>query len=182
MIRKVTCAVFLGLSSILAGCGEPTEPSFAMKNEIVELDLHSLVRGQSNELLSMTEALQKNASRSFSSPRKLSETLEESIVQMDQIHMNLPTLLADQDVEIATMRQAVADKTTSKSALKARYEAMRAYRTALIQSLDSSAGRTSQTLRALQASERPDLMPLMQDAKILSLDLNAARTMIQMQM
>ena len=153
-----------------------------MKNKIVELDLHSLVRGQSNELLSMTEALQKNASRSFSSPGKLSETLEESIVQMDQIHMNLPTLLADQDVEIAAMRQAVADKTTSKSVLKARYEAMRAYRTALIQSLDSSAARTTQTLRALQASERSDLMPLMQDAKILSRDLNAARTMIQMQM
>ncbi len=182
MIRKITCAGFLGLASFLAGCGEPSEPSFAIKNEVVDLNLHSLVRGQSNELLSMTEALHLNASRTFTSPRKLSDALDESIVQMDQIHMNLPTLLADQDVEIAALRQAVANKTESKTALKARYEAMRAYRASLIQSLQSSAARTDQTLQAIQTSGRPDLMPLMQDAKFLSRDLNAARTMIQMQM
>lgn len=182
MIRKMTSAGFLGLASLLAGCGEPSEPSFAMKNEVVELDLHSLVRGQSNELLSMTEALQKSASRTSTSPNKLSDALEESIVQMDQIHMNLPTLLADQDVEMATLRQAVADKTASKSALKVRYEAMRAYRASLIQSLQSSSARTDQTLQAIQTSGRPDLMPLMQDAEILSRELNAARAMIQMQM
>ena len=182
MSRRITCAVFLGLSGFLAGCMDPAEPSFAMKNEQVELDLHSLVRGQSNELLAMTTDLKKTASRALASPRKLGQTLEDSIVQMDQLHMNLPTLLADQDVEIAEMRQGVIDKTMSKSALKARYEAMRAYRSALIQSLESSAARTTQTIQALQSSNRADLKPLVQDAHTLSRDLNAARTMIQMQM
>ncbi len=31
MIRKMTSAGFLGLASLLAGCGEPSEPSLAMR-------------------------------------------------------------------------------------------------------------------------------------------------------
>lgn len=177
-MNRVMCAVFLWLTSFIVGCVQPAETSFAARNDQVELDLHSLVRGQSNALLSMTLALEKSAAKGFSSPRKLGETLVDSIDQMDQIQINLPSLLADQDVEIADLRQDPANKST----LKARYKAMRDYRGALIQSLGASQTRAQQTVKALQASGRADLIPHLRDAQILSRDLNAARVMIQMQM
>lgn len=179
-MTRLTCAVFLWLTSFLVGCVQPADVTFAARNDITELKLDSLVRGQANALLSMTQDLETQAKRGFNAPRKLSQTLEDSIAQMDQIQMNLPALLADQDVEIAELRQAVSKKTAQNSELKMRYEAMQNYRNGLLKSLDASAARTALTLRALQGSGGASAY--VQDAKTLSRDLDAARSMIQLQM
>ncbi len=182
MIRGLACSILIGLTGVLAGCSSSGDATFATRNAQVEFDLYSFVRGQSNDLLDITQDLQIAVKKSNPSPRKLDRDLENSVTLMDQIHMNLPSLLAAQDVEIAELRQKVADGTIDKTILKARTSDMQTYRKALLASLDASASHAAFTVDALIGSTNPDLMQLSNPAKALSRDLRAARTMIQMQL
>ncbi|MGH1576134.1 hypothetical protein [Planktotalea sp.] len=184
-MRNFTSGVLIGLSIIVSGCVSNTEASFASRNAEVELDLHSLVRGQSNDLLSLTQNLETRAAKHFSAPKKLANDLEKTVIHMDQLHLNLPTLLAHQDVELAELRALLAEGAIGKSTLKARAQDIRTYRKALITSLSASESRanlTSNALAAAHQSGRSDLSGHANTAKALSRDVKAARTMIEMQL
>ena len=96
--------------------------------------------------------------------------------------MNLPSLLAAQDVEIADLRQQVTDGALDKATLKARTKDIATYRKALLGSLNAIAARAGSTVQALNGSGRNDLMQLSGPAQDLSRDLEAVRTMIEMQL
>ena len=98
--------------------------------------------------------------------------------------MNLPSLLAAQDVEIADLRQQVTDGALDKATLKARTKDIATYRKALLGSLNAIAARAGSTVQALNGSGpgRDDLMQLSGPAQDLSRDLEAVRTMIEMQL
>ena len=179
MLRRLTCAIFLGLAGFIGGCATNSEPSFSTRNAQVELDLHSAVRGQSNELLGMTQQLQTYAKQGFKAPQKLTRELDNTASQIDQIQMNIPTLLAAQDVEISDLRQEVRNGTTSKADLKTRKMQVSIYRTALLASLNASATRTAATLDALRGT-RLNNQKLRMHA--LENDLKAVRSMIELQM
>jgi hypothetical protein len=184
-MRRSICGIFLGLAVVVGGCSHTSEATFATRNAQVELDLHSLVRSQSNELLMMTKNLESHATSEFSSIKKLDRDLEMSTTQMDQIHMNLPSLLADQDVEIAELRQDVSNGLATKDHLNQRMQAIQTYRKALLSSLDASATRASATFNALssaQATRHGNLTVQKHRTQDLARDLKDARTMIAMQL
>jgi hypothetical protein len=184
-MRRSICGVFLGLAVVVGGCSNTSEATFATRNAQVELDLHSLVRSQSNELLMMTQSLEGRATSGLSSVKKLDRDLEMSTTQMDQIHMNLPSLLADQDVEIAELRQDVSNGLASRAELKQRMKAIHTYRKALMTSLDASATRAAATFNALssgQLTRHGNLTVQKHRTQDLARDLKDARTMIAMQL
>jgi hypothetical protein len=143
------------------------------------------VRGQSNDLLSLTQNLETRAKRNFTSPQKLDRDLERAVTHMDQLHMNLPALLAAQDVEIAELREMLSNDAISKSALKGRAQEIQTYRKGLLGSLNASVARatlTSQALLNAQSSGRAELGRQTRTAQDLTRDVKAARTMIEMQL
>lgn len=179
-MRIIASAVLLGLSFLITGCTSSMEPTFATKNAEADLDLRSIVRTQSNEVLSMTIDLEKHAKGDFRSSKKLSRDLEETVTHMDQLHMNLPALLAQQDVEIAELRDRVTKGTAQKAEMQARVQAIQTYRKSLVGSLSASAARANITANGLK--RRSDLAPQARTAHELARDLRAARTMIEMQL
>ncbi len=186
-MRKILCGIILGTSGLLAGCSGVSEPSFAMRNAEanLDLDLQSLVRTQSNDLLALTQELESHAKRDFASSKRLDRDLEEAATQMDQLHMNLPALLAAQDVEIAELREGIRQGTVQKTALNARSKSVQSYRKALLGSLIASASRANLTavgLSEAHQSGRTDLAHHSQTATDIARDLKAARTMIEMQL
>lgn len=182
MFLRAFSISLVALTTLVAGCSDVTDTSFSARNAQVELDLHSLMRSQSNELLSMAQKLDVSSKQGFTSPRKLSRSLNDAVMQMDQIHMNLPSLLAAQDVEIADLRQQVREGVMAKSVLETRTQAIDVYRKGLLGSLDASAARAKSTFNALAATNRHDLSNQTDQASGLSRDLQAARTMIYMQL
>ena len=179
MFRRITCALFLGFAGFIGGCSETSDTHFSTRNAQEELDLHSAVRGQSNELLGMTQQLQVFAKQGFASPKKLTRELDDTASQIDQIQMNIPTLLAAQDVEIEDLRQQVRNGTASKDALKLRAMQVSTYRTALLASLNASAARTASTLNALKTTKLNNQRLRMH---ALDSDLKAVRSMIELQL
>ena len=179
-MRIIASAVLLGLSSLVTGCVSSVEPTFASRNARADLDLRSIVRTQSNDLLSMTVDLETHAKGNFRSAKKLARDLEETVTHMDQLHMNLPALLAQQDVEIAELRDRVRNGTVQKADMQARAQAIQTYRKSLIGSLSASAARANITVNGLKG--RSDLAPQARTAHDLARDLRAARTMIEMQL
>jgi hypothetical protein len=181
-MHRAICGLFLGFSSLITGCTTVSEPTFASRNAEanLDLDLQSIVRSQSNDLLALTEALQAHGARNFSATKKLDRDLDETATHMDQLHLNLPALLASQDVELAELRE-----TASKTTLKERMQAIQAYRKALLVSLTSSASRANdaaQKMMQAHASGRTELSTPTQNAQNLARDLKSARTMIEMQL
>jgi len=174
--------IFVALCSLAAGCSPATEPTFSARNVQVELDLHSLVRLQSNELLGMMQDLEAARKANFRSPRKLERALTDGIAQMDQIHMNLPSLLAAQDVEIADLRQDVKKGLASKAILNTRSDEIERFRRALLGSLKASAARTDITLNALSDPQHQTLSDQRQQTIGLARDLSDARSMIELQL
>lgn len=174
--------LMLGVMGFTAGCAQPTQVEFAARNATSDFDLHSLVRAQSNELLDMAVDLETSAKRDFPAPKRLNRALSEAVVHSDQMALNLPSLLAAQDVELAEMRAQVLEGTLSKDELSARERAIQTYRKGLIGSLDASAKRTAFTAQQLQTSTRPNLGNQAQIAQDLARDLQNARTMIAMQL
>lgn len=179
MFRGFAFGVLIAAAGIVSGCVATDDIEFSARNAQVELDLHSFVRGQSNELLEKTQNLLSSAQRGAMSPRKMGRNLESTVNLMDQIHMNLPSLLADQDVEIADMRQQVRDGSLNKAVLKQRSNDIQTYRKALLASLNASAVRAASTVEVLKLSGNQELTSPAHD---LSRDLHAARTMIEMQL
>lgn len=186
-MRTLACGFLLAFTGAITGCTGMTEPGFATRNAEanLDLDLQSLVRSQSNDLLALTQDLEAHAKRDFSSSKRLNRDLEETVTHMDQLHMNLPALLATQDVELAELREGVDDGDVQKSALSARGKEIQTYRKALLGSLDASAQRvnaTAQLLLSTFETGRGDLDPHLRTAQDLARDLKAARTMIEMQL
>ncbi|MGB7318030.1 MAG: hypothetical protein WBC85_08705 [Planktotalea sp.] len=186
-MRRVICGLILGFSGLVSGCVGITEPTFATRNAeaSLDLDMQSLVRNQSNDLLTLTQALENHAKRDFSSSRSLDRDLEETITHMDQLHMNLPALLAAQDVEVAELRDGVLNGSTQKAALSERIQDVQTYRKSLLGSLNASADRANaaaQKLMSAYGAGRVDLGAQTQTAQGLARDLKAARTMIEMQL
>ena len=186
-MRKVISGLLLGFSGLVAGCTGVTEPSFAMRNAEANLDydLQSLVRTQSNDVLALTQALEAHALRDFAVDKKLSRDLEETATHMDQLHMDLPSLLAAQDVELAELREGIANGTIQKATLKSRAQSIQTYRKALLGSLNASASRATAAAQKLMSAfnaGRSDLATHSNTANGLSRDLSAARTMIEMQL
>ena len=129
--------------------------------------------------------LESHALRNFASSKRLNRDLEETVTHMDQLHMNLPALLAAQDVELAELREGVLKGAIEKAALKSRGQDIQTYRKALLGSLDASAARANlaaQKLTAIHSTGRSDLGEQTQTANGLARDLKAARTMIEMQL
>ena len=182
MYRGLACGIAIAVTGLVAGCVTQDEASFSARNAQVEIDLRSYVRGQSNELLELTERLLSTSQKSKTSSRKMGRTLDETITLMNQIHMNLPSLLAAQDVEIADLRQQVTNGALDKATLKTRTNDIATYRKALLRSLNASAARAGSTVQALNGLGRDDLMQLSGIAQDLSRDLEAVRTMIEMQL
>ncbi|MEP5155168.1 hypothetical protein [Planktotalea sp.] len=181
-MNRAICGIFLGFSGLVTGCTGVSEPTFATRNAEanLELDLQSVVRTQSNELLALTQALQAHGVRNFNATKKLNRDLDETAAHMDQLHLNLPALLASQDVELAELRE-----TANKAAVKERVQAIQAYRKALLASLNASAARANETAEKMIAAEttgRQDLKDPSVNAQYLARDLEAARTMIEMQL
>mgnify|MGYP000409819608 CR=1 FL=1 len=179
MLRRLTCAIFLALAGFIGGCAQTPQTSYSTRNTQFDLDLQSTVRGQSNDLLEMTQQLQSFAQKGFLTPQKLTRELETTASQIDQIQMNVPTLLADQDVEIAELRQQVRRGTASDETLKTRAMQVSTYRTALLASLNASATRTASTLHALRSTKLNNQRLRL---RALDQDLGAVRSMIEMQM
>lgn len=181
-MRRAICGVVLGLSGMATGCTTISEPGFASRNAEADLDfdLQTVVRAQSNDLLALTEALQAHGVRNFSATKKLSRDVDDTASHMDQLHLNLPSLLAAQDVELAELRE-----TASKTALQERMQAIQSYRKALLVSLASSAARANEAAQSLMqahAAGRSELSAPSQNAQDLARDLKAAHTMIEMQL
>ena len=186
-MRTLACGVLIGALGLVAGCSSMSEPSFATRNAEanLDLDLQSLVRAQSNDLLSLTQDLESYGKRGFTSAKRLTRDLEKTVIHMDQLHMNLPALLAAQDVELAELRDGVSNGIAQKSTLKARGQEIQTYRKALLGSLNASAVRANSTAQQLTATldgGRTDLQPQAQAAHSLARDLDSARSMIEMQL
>lgn len=179
-MRIFSAALLIGCAFLTAGCVSAPDATFSARNAQVDIDLHSIVRGQSNDLLSIALDLEALTLEGFASPKKLSKRLAKATLQMDQVDMNLPSLLATQDVELAELWQGVASGTTQPALLKQRTAEITAYRKALIGSLNASGSRITMTSNALAA--RGDLAVQSGDAHSLKQDLNAARIMIEMQL
>lgn len=179
MIRRLTCAIFLGFAGFIGGCSDTSDAVFSTRNAHEELDLHSTVRGQSNALLNMTDELYTLAQRNQVSPKKLDRELDSAASQVDQMQMNLPTLLAAQDVEIADLRQQVSTGASTKSALADRTQRITVYRKALLASIKASKVRTGSALNAMQAKPQTDQT---QRIQALDADLGDMRSMIEMQL
>lgn len=180
--RPLLGLVMLGFAALSAGCTQSNQVEFASRNAQSDLDLNGIVRGQSNELLNMAVDLETSAKNNFPAPKRLRRTLNDAIAQSDQVSLNLPSLLAAQDVELADLRAQVSDGTAGKTTLKERESAIQTYRKALIGSLDGSAKRAAYTAQTLQASTQPGLGEQAQIAQDLAQDLKDARTMIAMQL
>lgn len=186
-MRILACGLVLGFAGFTAACSGVSEPSFATRNAEanLDIDLQDLVRAQSNELLALTQDLEGHTKRGFTSSKRLERDLEDTVTHMDQLHLNLPALLAAQDVELAELRAGIVNGTAQKSTFKARTQGIQTYRKALLGSLDASASRANvaaQTLANALRTGRTDLGRQSHTAHGLARDLKAARTMIEMQL
>ena len=76
MYRGLACGIAIAITGLVAGCVTQDEASFSARNAQVELDLHSYVRGQSNELLELTEGLLSTSQKSKTPSRKMGHTLD----------------------------------------------------------------------------------------------------------
>lgn len=184
-MRNVASVVLLGLTVLITGCVSGPEATFATRNATADVDLRSIVRTQSNDLLAMTMDLESHTKSNFRASKKLDRDLEETVVHMDQLHMNLPALLAKQDVELAELRDMVSKGTMQKTQMQARTVAIQTYRKSLVASLNASATRVNIAANGLKnalSEGRTDLGYQTRTAHELARDLRAARTMIEMQL
>lgn len=173
-------AVLFGAGFFISGCVSQSEPEFAMRNAVEQdLDLQSIVRGQSNTLLELTLSLEDHAKAGFAAQRRLDKDLDAAIVQLDELHLNLPSLLADQDLALETVRELVSEGALDTSALKAKQSEIQTYRKALLGSLDASATRAALTAQALS---KTGMTAQTRQADRLSGDLKDARSSIALQM
>lgn len=178
-MKRFFISMVIGSAVLTAGCAQQAEPEFAMRNAQIDADLQSIVRAQSNELLSQVQRLEGQAASNFASTRKLERALEETAQQVDRLQLNLPSLLAAQDVELATLRELIDEGAAEPSALPRKRDEIQAYRKALIASLDASLSRAASTRKALEATA---LRTQADRAADLTDDLTSARTTIAMQL
>lgn len=184
-MRIVASLILLGLSFLISGCTNSPDTTFATRNAEVDFDLQSIVRTQSNDMLSLTSDLKNHAISGFRSAKKLDRDLEKTVIHMDQLHMNLPALLAAQDMELAELRDMINKGMADQNALTLRAQEVQTYRKSLVGSLDASAKRANITAISLEsnyATGRADLASPTHTAQDLVRDLRAARTMIEMQL
>ena len=76
MYRGLACGIAIAVTGLVAGCVTQDEASFSARNAQVEIELRSYVRGQSNELLELTEGLLSTSQKSKTSSRKMGHTLD----------------------------------------------------------------------------------------------------------
>jgi len=175
-----TGALLVALSAFTAGCAGGPDAGIATRNVQTNFDLQSVVRGQSNELLALSQTLEEFAQAEFVSLRRFDRELTKAVAQMDQVDMNLPSLLAMQDVELAELSQLIADGLAEDSDHSRRAGEIQTYRRALLASLKASGSRVTLTANALRAHE---FLTAQRDlAEDLTRDLNAAQVMIEMQL
>lgn len=177
--RQFFLAISASIFVLTAGCVKQNEPEFAMRNVHDGLDLPSIVRSQSNGLLLLSTDIANDVQQAGFSRRRLVDDLAGLSDQLEQLQLDLPALLASQDVEIASLEQLVRDGAVERSALKQKQRNTIRFRKELIGSLSSTTAQTSDALQLFEARGYPEMATT---TKSLLDDLKATRTIIEMQL